>query len=66
MNLYQANRYLYHCSGLVVRAFASWAGGRVGSMHGHDRPKSLKLVVVAFPFVSQVCGKSAMTGLPVS
>ena len=36
-------------SGPVVRAFAALAGGR-------DRPKSLKLVVVAFPLALRVKG----------
>ena len=38
----------------------------VGSVPSHDRPKSLKLVVVAFPLGAQDYGNSTTTGLPVS
>ena len=47
----------HHHGGLVVR---------VGSIPGHDRRKSLKLVVVAFPLGTQDYGNSTMTGLPVA
>ena len=38
----------------------------VGSNPGRDRPKSIKLVVVAFPFGTQDYGNSTTTGPPVS
>ena len=39
--------------GVVVRESALWAEGR-GSVPGHDRPKSLKkMVVLAFPLGAQ-------------
>ena len=37
-----------------------------GSIPGRDRPKSLKLVVVAFPFGAQNYGNTTTTGLLVS
>ena len=40
--------------------------GSVGSIPDRDRPKSLKLVVVAFPLGAQDYGNSATTGPPVS
>ena len=41
-------------------------GGFVDSIHGRDRPKSLKLVVVASPICAQDYGNSTTTDLPVS
>ena len=38
----------------------------VGSIPGCDRPKSLKLVVVAFSLGAQDYGNSTTTGLPLS
>ena len=38
----------------------------VGSIPGRDTPKSLKLVVVAFPLGTQDYGNSTTTGPPVS
>ena len=38
----------------------------VGSIPGHERQKSLKLVVLAFPLGAQDCGNSTTTGPPVS
>ena len=38
----------------------------MGSIPGSDRPKSLKLVVVAFPISAQDYGSSSTTGPPVS
>ena len=38
----------------------------MGSIPGRNRPKSLKLVVVAFPLGTQDYGNSTMTGPPVS
>ena len=38
----------------------------VGSIPGRDRPKSLKLVVVAFPLGAQDYGNSTTAGPPVS
>ena len=46
-------------SGLVFRASASWAEGR-------DRPKSLKLIVVALTLGPQDYGNGTTTGPPVS
>ena len=34
----------------------------MGSISGRDRPKSLKLVVMAFPLGAQDYGNSTMTG----
>ena len=41
-------------------------GEVVGSIPGRDRPKSLKLVVVAFSLGPQDYGNSTTTGPPVS
>ena len=38
----------------------------MGSIPVRDRPKSLKLVVVAFPLGAQDYGNSIMTGPPLS
>ena len=48
-------------------AVANWVEwGIVGSIPGRDRPKSLKLIVVAFPLGAQDYGNSTTTGPPVS
>ena len=51
-------------SGYLERPHHKWQ--IVGSIPGHNRPKSLKLVVVAFPLGAQDCGNSTTTGPPVS
>ena len=51
--------------GLVFNASASYAVG-VGLNPSHDRPNSLKLVVMAFPLGTQGYGNSTTTGPPVS
>ena len=57
---------------LEIAAVAKWLEGLpnerefVGSIPGRDRPKLLKLVVVAFPLGAQDYGKSTTTGLPMS
>ena len=56
---------------LETAAVASWLERPprervVGSIPGRDRPKSLKVVVVAFPFGAQDYGNSITTEPPVS
>ena len=51
--------------GLVIRASPNeWEV--VGSIPGHNKPKSLKLLVVAFPLRAQDYGNSTTSGPPVS
>ena len=38
----------------------------MGSIPGHEKSESLKLVTVAFPIGAQDYGNITMTGLPVS
>ena len=52
----------------LVYEFAALSLSRevVGSIPGRNRPKSLKLVVVAFPLGAQEYGNSTTTGQSVS
>ena len=54
----------YSNSGIVVTSYASRVGG-CGLIPGRNRPKSLKLGVVAFPLGAQDYGCSTKTGPPV-
>ena len=55
----------YDICDLVVRASPSERED-VSSIHGRDRPKSLKQVAVAFPLGAEDYGNSTKTGPPVS
>ena len=56
-----ACRHDYRRRGLVVRASPPCEQEVMGSINGHDRPKSLKLVVVDFPRGAQDYGNSTTT-----